>query len=256
MFTGTTIVATRTPNEIIIGADSKRVDTASGAVSYACKIHVVNNMAIVFAGNVKETKSEFAFDAYEMAKEVCVKNTSIKDKIAEFGNIVGNNFHKLLGQMYTRNPNLYRSITSEEDGRKKPVLTTMFAGVEKGKLIHCMLRIFANVENKQVVIDGRLECCEVGNCDIEEPFSLVAFGQADNIVKYITSNPDYRSIGKIATIKKLINMEITPTSKFTGGKISVVKLNLQGITWIQKGECQDNPSNKPKKPVKKKSRHK
>ena len=77
----TTIIAVRTANEIIIGADS-RVKREDGSIATKCKIIQVRDLFLTFAG--RPIIPELNFNAIEIAGRACDRSGSIASRVLAF----------------------------------------------------------------------------------------------------------------------------------------------------------------------------
>lgn len=237
----TTIVVARTPNEIVIGADSKVTDTfGNDLIKHACKIVQVGNLFIAFEGLEVDRKT--GFNVPEISTRALNFRASgpLTEKISLLTGFLVSALLIELSHLKTNEPETYfRKI---EGGQL--FLRLIVAGFEKGKPL-VFVRSFRALQYNPgqigvaVIPDDCLDNCEGA---VVTRF----LGESDAIDGLPEETPDFWKAGLSEGVRRLIETEIAARSEYVGPPIDIVRITRSGAHWVQrKPECGEIKATKP-----------
>jgi hypothetical protein len=229
----TTIVAVRTPTEIVIGADSKVTDTYGNAFKrQGCKIIQAGNLFFAYEGLTRDTRT--GFDIARVASQALQlrSNLSAAEKVSILTGFVASELFKELPRLKQHDPDTYREKV--EGGQI--FLTVLVAGFEAGRPLLFVRQFRAVPVNRQtigvsVLPDDCPQDC-VGD-------AVVKFlGETAAIDGLPEETPDFWKDGLVEGARRLIETEIAARSEYVGPPVDILRIDKTGARWIQqKPEC-------------------
>jgi hypothetical protein len=225
-WTGTTVIASLSATELVIGADSKQTG-GGGAVGRArivCKIIQGDNVVFVAAGLSEETVTGFNVrDIFERA----TKGRRLQQAVEEFKNSVREPLEQAVAHIGRNYPaELQKQINSGI------TLKTVIGGMEGSVPVLFAQEFFVKLSNGTMQLHGN------SNRFIKsKPFLLMA-GEYDAISEFLDRNPEFEQEEPVKKVLKLIEVEIATGNPKIGPPVDVVRITKRAIEWIQrKPEC-------------------
>ncbi len=224
----TTIVAVKTPKEILIGADSKVTDTFGNAsVNQACKIVQAGKIFFAYAGFARDTQTGFnipqiAADALNQKPELSIiERTDILTKTV---------VEKLNIELPLLKQNSFPTYREKIDG--KTFLRILVAGFEKNKPVMLVrqFRFGQTADQTFGVIVSNNDCGEACTGKIITRF----LGETDAIDGLPEETKDFWKEGFAAGVRKLIETEIAARDEYVGAPIDILQITAKRAVWIQK----------------------
>ena len=225
----TTIVAVRTPEEIVIGADSKMMDLRDRSFdSTICKIRKIDDLFFAFAGflDIPGLQS----DLTEVVREASRSGDSITEKIETFDGLIVRDWSQGLPDIRDDHPELYRQKL-----RGKIVLQIAFAGIERGKPL-LFMRYLKVVERGDVpsIVIYKKQC--PGDCPLGKVYAFL--GHTGALKEHMAGGTDIWDAGYAEGIRRLITIQMEAEPEHVGPPIDILRLDSTGYEWIQKKpEC-------------------
>ncbi len=233
----TSIVAVRSNDEIVIGADSKTTLTSagSGAGNIAkCKIVQAGNLFFASAGYAGIGPAEFpvAVDPEFDLKEIIAKglrgNGMIGDKVDRLEKVVVANLARIAEEARQDNAAFFAARFLNH-----PAYTIMVGGIEQGELI-LIVRTFKLIMSPSGSLSfeiGRFEC--PGDCD--RPIITIMEGRTEAIRKYLRQHVLFLYYADpITAVRDLVGLEIEDDPSFVGPPIDILRLTKKGAEWVQR----------------------
>jgi len=172
----TTVVIVRSPQEIVIAADSKRSDPADPTRHREeCKIIRFKSFVYVTTGLVEEEKT--GLNIPSLAIEASKTSQKLSRKVEELESRVSDDLLRTHREIRLNNPGLYQQVRESISGTN-----IIIAGVESGvpQLFERMFNIAWTSDTDAEVRTWKRDCHNGINCDRETRFS--AYGQTDAIL--------------------------------------------------------------------------
>lgn len=242
---GTSVVSVKKNGEMIIAADSKSVNAKGENAGNNCKIRVVKGIVIATAGLREYVRNGKTASIADDVERACSTTAIFSQKAADLEKAIVPILLDILPGINQDSP---QKIGVK--GKPKPVLSVILATVESGEILFVRKQFNAFLEGESIGLEVK------GKVQLD-PLIFDAVGEVDAIGRYYRANPKMLdSVAPLELATMLVRLEIADKPNNVGYPISVLKISSLGITWIEKGECQDSTSDKPKKSSKKKSRHK
>ena len=231
---GTTIIAARTKNKIIVGADSKGIlgYNMTNPVS-VCKIVQISDSTFFTAENFIAVIGT-DYDAYELAKKSASQMKSIYS--------MSLNFEKIVKPLLAFNVQKIKQdcvFVYERKYKSKNVLNAFFFGIENGiPVIHNKTFIVTESILGNVGIKTEQRNCPP---DCGSAILWIAAGKVDTSNCFRRENRNlWRYIGIEKSIEFLITMEAIVEHDYVGLPIDIIHVSRDSIYWIQrKPQCQD-----------------
>jgi len=228
----TTVVIVRSPEEIVIAADSKRSDPADPTRHREeCKIIRLQSFVYVTTGLVEEENT--GLNVPLLAIEVSKTNQKLSRKVEELEQRVSDDLLKTHGEIRLNNPRLYERVSESISGTN-----IIIAGLESG-VPRLFERMFNIVWTRNTDVEVRIwkrDCPNGINCDREEGFS--AYGQTDAIRLFLANKATFWEAGFVEGARKLVELEIADKPEQVGPPIDIVRIDKRGSHWIQrKAQC-------------------
>ncbi len=244
----TAIIAYRTPQFIVIGADSKMTGSKTGETRrFRCKIGQAKNIVWASSGLTKTIgKVPVNFDVNQVAFDAVNSTSDFDDLIARFDSRIMSDLVPLLTFVAVSTPTYFTDRVLN-----KPAVEIIFAGVDHDQ-IRASVRYFVVERNSNAstfsdaskfVLTPQHVDCPSKNCASSEEGSF-RLGAQDAIDAELTREPEiWQKLGVVPAIKKLIGLQIVHSPNLVGGPLTIMKISRSGIDWIEKGACQNPQPN-------------
>ena len=212
----TTIVLIKTPNEIVVGADSKPFYKTNW-IRYdsVCKIRSVG--AYFYAASGWVHSSDRSYDSYAIAAEEAATNKTLKEIARSFAQRTVNVLQARMPQVLTYNPKAFQTLMQEH------ILETIFFGVENNSLVAIDVTIDGKLENNEIVVTAT----------ILDDFYFDVIGEK-KIAAALENTEGFWSKGLIAGVRRLVQSEIDAEPDDVGPPIDIIRVTTKGAMWIQK----------------------
>lgn len=230
----TTIVAVRTKNEIVIGADSKVTDTFGGDTERrVCKIVQAGDVFFAYAGFAKDNRT--GYSVAEIAREAL----DLKPKLSA-GKKTDLMTAAVVEKLNSEIPLLKQNdfVTYREKIEGRIFLRVLVAGFEKGKpvLFVRRFRYGPTGENKIGVIVTNDDCGRKCRGETVTRF----MGETAAIDNLPEETAGFWNAGLAAGVLRLIEIQIAAREEYVGPPIDVLRITAKGAEWVRKkNACPD-----------------
>ena len=226
---GTTIVAVRTPDAIIIGADSKVTNISGPERAGTCKIWKISG---------QEAFAQSGFDAYGDDANGTVGDfrATTNSALIEPGEIEVR-ISKYETTMLKALRRLYKSpyVETVPPQKRKPgaiLMETIFIGFREGKPLLAKRGFVYRSGTVHEERTLRYDC--LANCASTQAYAPA--GEIELLDKQTVVRALNR-FGFVGGINHLIGMEAEAHPNTTGGPISIARIDRLGVRFIQPGLC-------------------
>jgi hypothetical protein len=223
---GTAILAVRTEDVLVVGADSKttRLDAPDVSTS-TCKIQDVEGVFFAVAGLRRSTDGDF--DVPLLAARACRTAGTLDEKVLAFEQAMQGPLTAALVRIRETAPDYYRG----REQRHAAFVEVAFFSNEGGKP-RFLVRDFKARESEQKVLS-----IEVGAAELSGPgFALL--GEAREMRDYLDANPIVDRMNPIEGARALLGRAATAHPETVGLPIDIVQLDGQAVRWVdRKPEC-------------------
>ena len=234
----TTIAGIRTPEQVVIAADSLR--TARGyrieSTQLVCKIFTVRDTAFAIAGLVKDPA--WNFDVENLTADTLRR----QNRLTETANDLAERLTGMLGSYLERlkkgNPFLYGTLLEEQGGTVTSILLAAYEG-DQPVAIGMSFRASEETGGRVRISTTRVAC--PGEC----PDGVMYFflGERRPIDRYIAEYGMDRLLPASSGAPFLVQLVIDGGSKLVGPPIDVIVIDRQGVSWPARKEgCGGAPS--------------
>jgi hypothetical protein len=229
----TTIVVARTEDEIVIGADSKVTDTFGNEVNRrACKILQVGELFVAFEGLAVDRQTNFNVQDIAMMALRAKQSKTVVERVSILTGLLVTRLFDEMAHMRKNEPEAYNKRIEGGQVFLRVVITSF----EKGRPV-IFVRNFraARITQQQfgitVVPDDCLDDC---HGEVVTRF----LGETEAIDGLPEETPGFWQSGIVDGVRRLIQTEIDARSEYVGPPIDFVRINKNGVQWIQKKpEC-------------------
>ncbi len=225
----TTIVAVKTPREIVIGADSKVTDTFGGTVAkQACKIVQVGNLFFAYEGMTRNRRT--GYDIVKLAAQALAlkPNASLAEKVSILTGFVTSRLFTELPSVKQYDPNTYR----EKIEGGQTFLTILIAGFEEGQPLLFVRGFRAVPLSRQTIAVSVVPDDCLADCRGE--IVVRSLGETAAIDGLAEETPGFWTNGAVAGVRRLIETEIAARSEYVGPPIDILRIDKTGAEWMQK----------------------
>lgn len=234
ILSGTAIIAARTKDKIVVGADSKGIwDYNTTNPTSVCKIVQIGDSSFFTASNFVAVGGT-NYNVYDIAQKSIGGAKSMVDISTDFEKTI-----KPLLQFRIQKIKQDCVFVYEREYKNRNVLNTFFFGIENGIPIICSIKFITqeNALGDMSVITGQKKCPP----DCGNNILWIAAGKTDASTRFRRQNPDlWRHIGIEKTIELLINIDATAEHDYVGLPIDIIHVSRDSIYWIQrKPQCKD-----------------
>ncbi len=226
----TAIVAVRTGNEIVVGADSLAlIGTKSDRGTLVCKIGNVGTVFFAVSGLLHDRTTGFSItQVIERAAEKATSPREIANEV------------KVLA--LRRLPNMVANIRHEDpqyfmtEIRDKIATSVLVFGVEEGQVaLHWVGFRVREVSSTGLLLESESIECPGRMCPSNGPVS-VRLGRHDAIDAFLEQNPGIWKIGLVDAVRELVELQIEATPSLVNGPIDIIRVTREGHEWIQRKE--------------------
>ena len=209
-----------TPQEIVIGTDSKRTAT-TGATVCVCKITKVGDTFVASAG-----LAEFGtFDPREIAADAIKESQNLVDARARFEERIEQPLIDVLQKLKTRNPDRYEAF------KKGAAVDMIFARfIDEPELVGSAL-------TPKDSPDGSVSLVKTQITLLDPAKSKRIFVGVSKRVEMMLDRSGLWSKGTVAGVQRILEMSIED-NKEAGGPIDIVQITKGNVHWFPKEpEC-------------------
>jgi hypothetical protein len=228
----TTVILFRTPDFVVVAADSK-VSTPDGVnVGLTCKIHVSDNLVWVEAGFIEEPGGKF--NIADIIRDAVHSDKSFEENVPDIKNAVLEKLSNFLPGYKERSPVVYNKAVPFDNFPAVQLLLVRGTSVARLDFI---------IEHKET--PGRISIiehdCVSGNCPEGEAFSY-RMGTTEALDAEWHDHPSIISeMGVADAFVHLIKVQSDKTRSVVGGPVSVLRIQKDGqIEWLRPGYCERN----------------
>lgn len=233
----TVIVGVRTQDEIIVGADSKRVNTDGQRGPDVCKLVVINNVAFALAGLVG--RIDEGFELRSVLSNFLRQQRSIKRAVFRRMELVS---AKAMADMLARSPNLRATVVSR-DGYVANVVAMYFLRDGIARVQRWRLQMQLYPDRVRIRLVEREKC--PGRCS--DNFYRFGIGSGMAAAEaVVTSEPHFfpfarqRPGGLPIAIRRLVQAAIDTDPEACGPPIAILRLTADGARWVgPSNDCYD-----------------
>jgi hypothetical protein len=230
----TTVIVVKTPDKIILAADSLATHPFGQPPETVCKISKIGSIYFAFPGF---SSVNFKVDPISGARRAAIGTRDMSEVAEAFRNNETAELSRAMPLMKNDSPDRYEII------RQVP-LTAVFIGRNNGMLSWIIVAFSVSEPVGIPSVSSRIINCP-GQCGdrvyrygiIGEQFAIADAEKANP--RLLEGNPE-----KIAA--SLIEIEIDKEPDLVGPPISELVLGNSGVRWIYPGACKGNPSQKNK----------
>ena len=234
----TTIAGIRTPEQVVIAADS--MGTARGyrieTTRPVCKIFTVKGTAFAIAGLVRDPAWNFD------AENLTAGSLRRQNRLTEAANDLTGRLAGMLGSylelLKTGNPFLYSKLLEGEDGSITSILLAAYEG-DQSVAIGLEFRASEEQGGRVKITETRVAC--PGDC----PNGVMYFflGERRPIDRFIAEHGKDRMSPASSGAPLMVQIVIDAGSKRVGPPIDVVVVDSQGVSWPARKEgCGGEPA--------------
>jgi hypothetical protein len=231
---GTTIVAVRAPNFVVLGADSlvAAMGNDKGAPLLGCKIIQDGKVFVGVAGIFADNRGS---EAYDLAKRALRRSANMISGANQFEKLARVPFRRLIRRFRRENPTKFSKYCNNRE-----CLEVVFATIENGIPTLAVRGFLVSGRGRKVRarpakhVDCPGQGCPTGAMQIVLGDNL----EANNL--FDKSPHFWRDNGLIPGMEKLINVEIAANRDDVGGPISIILLvDKKGVQWLpgHQGVC-------------------
>lgn len=227
----TSVVAIRTPSQVVVGTDSLNVpvDNIGENESFlACKIFHHGTIYYTFSGIISDEPSNFNIRL--IAEEALKTEGAMADKLMKFETLI-------LSKLKRFSKNLIK------DPDPKPVIVkAMFFGIENDVpfLYVRRYRYTVGASGFGTILRDPTDCPGKTCTDSPTGINLTVLGLRTEIDKILSTGYVITDSNAIKTVKRFIEAQIVadPGHKNVSPPIDIIKIDRTGIHWIQrKKDC-------------------
>jgi hypothetical protein len=213
-----------TPQEIVIGADSKRT-AETGATVCVCKITRIDDTFIASAG-----LAEFgAFDPREIAVQAIRNSSTLVEARTKFEQQIEQPLIEVLTKLRVRNRERYEAF------KKGAAVNMVFARFrDEPELVGSALTPKDNSDGSISLVKNQITLLDVKK-------SKRIFVGVSKRVEMILDRPSLWWKGTVAGVQQILEMSIQD-NKEAGGPIDIVQITKDGARWFPREPACDNRS--------------
>lgn len=220
---GTAIVAVRTPNEVVVAADSKATYAGTTQTESHCKINQEGNIFFTSAKLVGDDKNKFS--AANIARQAIRQGGTLRDILIRFEKMVAVPLYNFSFSIKENNLDLYYQISGGES-----VLDVVFCGIENNSPLLMYRTFMPAFPPDEPSLQG-----ERGEIRNDDKPAFICLGHTRPLGPFLQTHPDYlRRVGLVNAVRNLIQIAIDDDPKFVGPPITILRVDRRRATWIQK----------------------
>ena len=241
---GSSIIAVRNDNEVVIGTDSKRLTAAKEDLSdaqpeLACKIVRADNVFVASAGIVGILPSNHGeipaeFDLAKIMNDAALSEGSIMDKADNLAKAVEDSLLRMSEWAKKKMRPLFEGLFIG-----KQLLQVVMAGMENGSpAIIVMAFELSTSPSGELRANVESRACPGIACPTG--FVYIFMGKHEAIDKYLPLDPEIWKSDPVEVVQKLMEIEVTSERETVGPPIDILRITKDGPEWIQEKEmCED-----------------
>jgi hypothetical protein len=230
---GTAVFVTRTPNEIVVAADSRSVKLDGSPDSDpVCKIRRFSNAYVVVNGMSQDSST--GYDVLSLLKEAGEQKGLLADKIATFERLVQSPLEKALTRLKRDEPLVFQRNVIEIGP-----LGVNFFGSEQGVLVfyHRRFVVSPSPNNDVSVYIERLGCPGV---DCPDGVAYILVGADEFKKRFEREKLNFMQGDLVKAARQFVQMHIDAQVVDVGPPIDILRIKKNGTQWIErKPECED-----------------
>ena len=216
---GTTVIVMRTADGLLLAADAKVIREGANSPP-RCKIHQYGNVFVAIASVSKN--DSVGLDTERMVRTAVAMPGPLLSKVESFRSAASKYLLAKVESVKKSTPSLY-----EQGYRGKRILDVTFAS---------MVNDMPEAVVQTFFLDG------AGTLhDLRSPLGdhrVLAPGMTNAIKTYTDQNSEwYSQLGPEVAIKKLMALEIASNKEAVGPPVSILRMDADGIQWIEQGAC-------------------
>lgn len=225
---GTTIVVIRTPDEVVIAADSAgtiRGDGLSATTESVCKVYELDSrFYFAVSGLVNDPQS--GFNIPEIVAAADRDGGSLAARLARMEREVTDAVLRELPQLRKRDPKGYEEIVTS-----KGAVTVMLAGIDGGSPVATSFSLgLTRSANGMMETSITRDSCP-GNC----PSGVRAFWFGEGgAIERLCDGGAMPKLGMPELARYLVQAEIDARAPNVAGPIDVLRVLSQGPQWVQR----------------------
>lgn len=219
----TSVVIVRTPDQILIGADSK-VTGDPGRVA-ECKTRQINDVFVTTAilGQYVPT----AFDVHQLAADAFSKSGSILDRARLFVRTAEPEALTAVQYIRASDPEYFKIVS-------KDALQVAVAGFENGDLVLDTIVFHTVLQGGMTDLSSEIWQCP-GDCS--SPSVRIYLGEHDAIDDLYRTTPTIFDAPPEKLVPSLVQIEILDKPATVGPPISLLSITKDGASWLQQAAC-------------------
>ncbi len=233
----TTIVGIRTPDQVVIAADSlgtargNRIETSQ----LTCKVFSVNDRGFAVSGLTKAQPGDF--DAAKEVAGILARRSALGDAVNDIAERITSLLESHLRQLKRVNPSLFAKSLEGEGGS---ITSILLAAREGGEPVAVGLG-FRGSEGPDGTIriaTDRVTC--PGDCPNGTMYFLL--GERGPIDRYIAEHGKGRLTPAESGAPFLVQLVIDAGSRSVGPPVDILVIDTHGVSWpARKEECGGEP---------------
>jgi hypothetical protein len=236
----TSVVAVRSDDEIVIGADSKTTLTLPGERTGGpesitkCKIVQSGTLFFASAGSAgigpagPEDNADPELDLKQTIAACLLGNGGIAEKVRNLEKFLVADLTRVAEEARRDNPVFFLKRFV-----RHPVHTVIVGGLDNGELV-LMVRSFRLIVSPSGSLSfeiGRFAC--PGDC--RTSFITIFEGQTEAIRNYLQDHELFLFFADpVSAVRNLVELEISKDPSSVGPPVDILRLTRKGAEWVQK----------------------
>jgi len=223
----TTVVVIRTPQRVIIAADS--LAAANDKHFQTCKIGTNKQFPISFAiaGSVQDNGG---FSAIDLAETAISTSPDVQSAAHKFELSTTLPFENFVRRRRRDDPAAFKKLLTEPEP-----LQVAFAAVEKNVPIYVIAYFTVTVRGQAISVAAHENRCPGNGCPSGRGADILGENGAARIQ---VKNPAFWSgLDPLSAARKLAEIEIAEYPEIVGPPISILTIDATGTHWNDRGEC-------------------
>jgi hypothetical protein len=230
---GTAIAAVRTPEEIVVAADSRMVDVNDKPVTgFFCKIRQGDHVFFAVHGIVVDAAG--GYNVFSILAKAGRIDGSISRKIHVFESMIRLPLERVLQRAKLQEPGAF-----QKDFVATPPLGVLFFGIENHVLVfhHLLFRV-SNSTGKNISLKVEQLDCPGSGCPAG--ISAVFVGPSKKLKTFQRDHREFWNEDLVSVVKDFVQTEIASNLPSVGPPIDIIRITESGVEWVQhKTECQE-----------------
>lgn len=235
----TTVVLIRTPDRLIVGADSLVVEWqgAKGSqTAYACKLHKQQSVFFAISGmGIAYPATNFSVE--QLIRDAISSSHSMKEAATQFMRASTVPYARVAKAMRTEDPEGWHLVRQHHGAGI--TLLVIFFGLEQGTPAYVIVGFRPSI-GPRIKVSADIASCPGRACgDAFNGESALVLGESDAAYDRVGGGDQFsfsrfhNANGDIETVKQLIAAEAAAAPKTVGGPVHIVTLDAAGERWEQ-----------------------